>query len=179
MVGHSPVDRRRDVLSFKLGKLAQRFRNKGRWVLLCAAGAFRAAAIEQLEIWAERTGSPLIRQNAGSRPSAELFDAVNAGRAQTKENPPVCNRPRRPSHASTRGELKIRRRLQTLTVQIGFFEQPACTAKPRRFSQAAMEDAWKAPPAGPQFGPHPRYVPSTRKAAKTWGPTKLSQSAQQ
>jgi fused signal recognition particle receptor len=65
-----------------IGKLAQRFRNEGRTVLLCAADTFRAAAIEQLEIWAERTGSPLIRQNAGSDPSAVLFDAVSAGRAR-------------------------------------------------------------------------------------------------
>jgi fused signal recognition particle receptor len=65
-----------------IGKLAQRFRNEGRSVLLCAADTFRAAAIEQLEIWAERTGSPLIRQNAGSDPSAVLFDAVSAGRAR-------------------------------------------------------------------------------------------------
>ena len=65
-----------------IGKLAQRFRNEGRSVLLCAADTFRAAAIEQLEIWAQRTGSPLIRQNAGSDPSAVLFDAVSAGRAR-------------------------------------------------------------------------------------------------
>jgi fused signal recognition particle receptor len=65
-----------------IGKLAQRFRNEGRSVLLCAADTFRAAAIEQLEIWAERTGSGLIRQSAGSDPSAVLFDAVSAGRAR-------------------------------------------------------------------------------------------------
>jgi fused signal recognition particle receptor len=65
-----------------IGKLAQRFRNEERSVLLCAADTFRAAAIEQLEIWAERTGSTLIRQSAGSDPSAVLFDAVNAGRAR-------------------------------------------------------------------------------------------------
>jgi fused signal recognition particle receptor len=65
-----------------IGKLAQRFRNEGRSVLLCAADTFRAAAIEQLEIWAERTGSALVRQSAGSDPSAVLFDAVGAGRAR-------------------------------------------------------------------------------------------------
>ena len=65
-----------------IGKLAQRFRHEGRSVLLCAADTFRAAAIEQLEIWAERTGSPLVRQSAGSDPSAVLFDAVSAGRAR-------------------------------------------------------------------------------------------------
>jgi fused signal recognition particle receptor len=65
-----------------IGKLARRFRNEERSVLLCAADTFRAAAIEQLEIWAERTGSGLIRQSAGSDPSAVLFDAVSAGRAR-------------------------------------------------------------------------------------------------
>src|SRR6516225_737323 len=53
-----------------IGKLAARFQGEGRSVLLCAADTFRAAAIEQLEIWAQRTNSPMIRQNAGSDPSA-------------------------------------------------------------------------------------------------------------
>src|SRR5439155_16360257 len=83
-----------------IGKLAHRFKQEQRSVLLCAADTFRAAAIEQLEIWGERTGSPVVRQNAGSDPSAVLFDAVQAaksrkvdyvivdtaGRLQTKEN---------------------------------------------------------------------------------------------
>ena len=83
-----------------IGKLANRFKNEQRSVILCAADTFRAAAIEQLEIWGERTGSPVVRQNAGSDPSAVLFDAVQAaksrkvdyvivdtaGRLQTKEN---------------------------------------------------------------------------------------------
>ena len=83
-----------------IGKLAHRFKNEQRSVLLCAADTFRAAAIEQLEIWGERTATQVIRQNAGSDPSAVLFDAVTAakarkvdyvivdtaGRLQTKEN---------------------------------------------------------------------------------------------
>jgi len=83
-----------------IGKLAARFKSEQRSVLLCAADTFRAAAIEQLEIWGERTGSPVVRQRAGSDPSAVLFDAVSAararkvdyvivdtaGRLQTKEN---------------------------------------------------------------------------------------------
>jgi fused signal recognition particle receptor len=83
-----------------IGKLASRFQQEQRSVLLCAADTFRAAAIEQLEIWGERTQSPVIRQKAGSDPSAVLFDALNAarsrrvdyvivdtaGRLQTKEN---------------------------------------------------------------------------------------------
>src|SRR2546430_14706748 len=48
-----------------IGKLAQRFQNEKRSVLLCAADTFRAAAIEQLEIWGERTRTPVVRQKAG------------------------------------------------------------------------------------------------------------------
>ena len=83
-----------------VGKLGQRFRKEQRSVLLCAADTFRAAAIEQLEVWGQRTGIQVIRQGPGSAPSAVLFDAVQAakarkidyvlvdtaGRLQTKEN---------------------------------------------------------------------------------------------
>jgi fused signal recognition particle receptor len=83
-----------------IGKLAMRFKNEQRSVLLCAADTFRAAAIEQLEIWGHRTETQVIRQGPGSDPSAVLFDAVSAakarrvdyvivdtaGRLQTKEN---------------------------------------------------------------------------------------------
>ena len=59
-----------------IGKLAQRFKREGRSVLLCAADTFRAAAIEQLEVWGERTGTDVIRQSPGADPSAVLFDAL-------------------------------------------------------------------------------------------------------
>ncbi len=65
-----------------IGKLAGRFKNEQRTVILCAADTFRAAAIEQLEIWGERSGAPIVRQKAGSDPSAVLFDALNAARAR-------------------------------------------------------------------------------------------------
>jgi fused signal recognition particle receptor len=65
-----------------IGKLAQRFKNEGRTTILCAADTFRAAAIDQLEIWGERTGTPVIRQTPGSDPSAVLFDALQAARAR-------------------------------------------------------------------------------------------------
>src|SRR5690242_4538465 len=65
-----------------IGKLASRFQHERRSVLLCAADTFRAAAIELLEIWGERTNSPVIRQKAGSDPSAVLFDALNAARSR-------------------------------------------------------------------------------------------------
>jgi len=65
-----------------IGKLARRFRDEGRSVLLCAADTFRAAAIEQLEIWGERTGTEVIRQQPGSDPSAVVFDALQAAKAR-------------------------------------------------------------------------------------------------
>jgi len=68
-----------------IGKLATRFRRDGRSVVLCAADTFRAAAIEQLEIWGERSSSPVIRQNAGSDPSAVLFDALQSARARQSD----------------------------------------------------------------------------------------------
>lgn len=65
-----------------IGKLAQRFQSDGRTVLLCAADTFRAAAIEQLEVWGKRTSAPVIRQQAGADPSAVVFDALQAAKAR-------------------------------------------------------------------------------------------------
>ncbi|HEY4362152.1 MAG TPA: signal recognition particle-docking protein FtsY [Bryobacteraceae bacterium] len=65
-----------------IGKLTRRLQSEGKSVLLCAADTFRAAAIEQLEVWAQRTGAPIIRQQTGSDPSAVLFDALQAGKAR-------------------------------------------------------------------------------------------------
>jgi fused signal recognition particle receptor len=65
-----------------IGKLANRFKAEGRSVLLCAADTFRAAAIEQLEVWGQRTGTEVIRQKSGSDPSAVLFDALQAAKAR-------------------------------------------------------------------------------------------------
>lgn len=65
-----------------IGKLTRRLQSEGRSVLLCAADTFRAAAIEQLEVWAERTGAGLIKQQTGADPSAVLFDALQAAKAR-------------------------------------------------------------------------------------------------
>ncbi len=83
-----------------IGKLAHQYKSEGRTVLLAAADTFRAAAIEQLEVWGQRTGTDVIRQNTGADPSAVIFDALQsakarkidyvivdtAGRLQTKAN---------------------------------------------------------------------------------------------
>ncbi len=65
-----------------IGKLASHLKSQGRSVLLCAADTFRAAAIEQLEVWGERTSTDVIRQQPGSDPSAVLFDALQAAKAR-------------------------------------------------------------------------------------------------
>jgi fused signal recognition particle receptor len=65
-----------------IGKLSQAFRSQGKTVLLCAADTFRAAAIEQLEIWGQRTGTEIIKTKAGGDPSAVLFDALQAATAR-------------------------------------------------------------------------------------------------
>ncbi len=62
-----------------IGKLAQVFRAQGKTVVMCAADTFRAAAIEQLEIWGQRTGTEVIKTKAGGDPSAVLFDALLPG----------------------------------------------------------------------------------------------------
>jgi len=65
-----------------IGKLAQVFRSHGKTVLLCAADTFRAAAIDQLEIWGQRTGTEVIRTKPGGDPAAVLFDALQAATAR-------------------------------------------------------------------------------------------------
>jgi fused signal recognition particle receptor len=65
-----------------IGKLAQTFRSEGKTVLLCAADTFRAAAIEQLEIWGQRTGTEVIRTKPGGDPAAVLYDALEAAKAR-------------------------------------------------------------------------------------------------
>jgi len=65
-----------------IGKLADRFKKEGRSVLLVAGDTFRAAAIEQLEIWGQRVGCPVIKHQSGSDPSAVIFDGLSAAKAR-------------------------------------------------------------------------------------------------
>jgi fused signal recognition particle receptor len=68
-----------------IGKLAHRLREEGRSVLLCAADTFRAAASEQLDIWADRAGVDLIKQKHGADPAAVVYDALAAAKARTMD----------------------------------------------------------------------------------------------
>ena len=65
-----------------IGKLAARLKGEGKRVLLCAGDTFRAAAADQLEIWANRAGCELVRQHEGADPGAVLFDALQAAKAR-------------------------------------------------------------------------------------------------
>ena len=65
-----------------IGKLAAHYKAKGKKVLLAAADTFRAAAIDQLDIWAERCGCDIIKQKENSDPAAVVFDACNAAKAR-------------------------------------------------------------------------------------------------
>ena len=68
-----------------IGKLAGRFRDDHKKVMLVAADTFRAAAVEQLGIWGERTGAEVIRQDTGADPSAVVFDAMTAALSRRME----------------------------------------------------------------------------------------------
>ena len=68
-----------------IGKLAHRIKSEGNEVLICAADTFRAAANDQLAIWADRSGVPLIQQKPGTDPSAVLFDSIRAAKARNAD----------------------------------------------------------------------------------------------
>jgi fused signal recognition particle receptor len=68
-----------------VGKLANLLRSEGRTPLICAADTFRAAAVEQLEIWAHRAGVDMVRARAGADPAAVVFDAISSGKAKGRD----------------------------------------------------------------------------------------------
>ena len=68
-----------------IGKLANRLKKEGANVMLCAADTFRAAAIEQLEVWGRRSSAEVIKQKSGADPSAVIFDALSAARSRSAD----------------------------------------------------------------------------------------------
>ena len=68
-----------------VGKLANLLKNEGKAPLICAADTFRAAAVEQLEIWATRAGVDIIRAREGADPAAVVFDAISSGKAKGRD----------------------------------------------------------------------------------------------
>jgi len=98
-----------------IGKLAQVFRSQGKTVLLCAADTFRAAAIEQLEIWGQRTGTEVIRTKPGGDPAAVLYDALQAASARRSDYVIVDTAGRLHTKTNLMAELdKMRRTAQRI-----------------------------------------------------------------
>jgi fused signal recognition particle receptor len=93
-----------------IGKLAHALRSEGKTVLLCAADTFRAAAIEQLEIWGSRTGVEVIKTKPGGDPSAVLFDSLNAAKARGTDSVIVDTAGRLHTKSSLMAELEKMKR---------------------------------------------------------------------
>ena len=103
-----------------IGKLAHRFLDDGKTVLVAACDTFRAAAIEQLELWAERVGVPVVRQKMGSDPAAVAFDAVQSAKAKGIDVVLIDTAGRLHTKTSLMEELrKIFRVLETRIDRIG------------------------------------------------------------
>ena len=93
-----------------VGKLARLYQASGKSVMVCAADTFRAAAVEQLAIWADRAGVDLVRAQSGADPAAVTFDAVSAAKARGRDVVLVDTAGRLHTRANLMAELdKIRR----------------------------------------------------------------------
>jgi fused signal recognition particle receptor len=100
-----------------IGKLAQRIKNEGNDVLICAADTFRAAASDQLEIWAERTGVPIVQQKAGTDPAAVLFDALQSAKSRNADVLIVDTAGRLHNKANLMAELEKMKRVANREVE--------------------------------------------------------------
>ena len=93
-----------------IGKLANLMKKSGRQPLVCAADTFRAAAVEQLEVWAGRAGVDIVRAKEGSDPAAVVFDAIQSGKARGRDPILVDTAGRLHTRVNLMNELeKIRR----------------------------------------------------------------------
>jgi fused signal recognition particle receptor len=93
-----------------VGKLASLLKSSGSQPLVCAADTFRAAAVEQLEIWATRAGVDIVRAKEGSDPAAVVFDAIQSGKARSRDHILVDTAGRLHNRVNLMNELdKIRR----------------------------------------------------------------------
>ncbi len=96
-----------------ISKMAQKFKAEGKSVLLAAADTFRAAAIEQLEIWGQRIGCEVIKHRQGSDPAAVVFDALQAGRSRGSDVVLVDTAGRLHTKVNLMEELKKIKRIMT------------------------------------------------------------------
>ena len=94
-----------------IGKLAAMLKAQGKKVLLCAGDTFRAAAAEQLGIWAERAGVDFVRHEEGSDPAAVVFDGINAGKARDMDVIIIDTAGRLHNKANLMNELSKMRRI--------------------------------------------------------------------
>ncbi len=94
-----------------IGKLAQRIKDEGNEVMICAADTFRAAASEQLEIWAARAGVALIQQKQGTDPAAVLFDALKSAKSREADVLIVDTAGRLHNKANLMAELEKMKRI--------------------------------------------------------------------
>jgi fused signal recognition particle receptor len=93
-----------------IGKLANQLKREGRTPLICAADTFRAAAVDQLQIWADRAGVDMVRAREGSDPAAVVFDAITAGKARQRDTVLVDTAGRLHTRTNLMNELdKIKR----------------------------------------------------------------------
>ncbi len=99
-----------------IGKLAYLLKEEGKSVLLAAADTFRAAAIDQLEVWGRRAGVPLIRQNINADPSAVVFDALQAAKRSAAEVVIVDTAGRLHTKVNLMEELKKMKRIMAREV---------------------------------------------------------------
>jgi fused signal recognition particle receptor len=94
-----------------IGKLSQRIKEEGNDVLICAADTFRAAASDQLEIWAKRAGVEIVQQKSGTDPAAVLFDALAAAKARNSDVLIVDTAGRLHNKANLMAELEKMKRI--------------------------------------------------------------------
>ncbi|HMT09626.1 MAG TPA: signal recognition particle-docking protein FtsY [Pyrinomonadaceae bacterium] len=99
-----------------IGKLSQRIKDEGNDVLICAADTFRAAASDQLEIWAERAGVQIVQQKQGTDPAAVLFDALAAAKARNCDVLIVDTAGRLHNKANLMAELEKMKRISSREV---------------------------------------------------------------
>src|SRR5438270_4244495 len=100
-----------------IGKLASHLKSEGHTVLLCAADTFRAAAIEQLEVWGNRTGTQVIRQKTGADPAAVMFDALQAAKSRRIDYVIVDTAGRLQTKTNLMAELEKMRRTASRVIQ--------------------------------------------------------------
>lgn len=100
-----------------IGKLAYRIKSEGNGVLICAADTFRAAANDQLKIWAERAGVPIIQQKQGTDPAAVLFDAIKSAKARNTDVLIVDTAGRLHNKSNLMAELEKMKRIASREVE--------------------------------------------------------------